>query len=213
MFVPFPLGRPFGEAEDAGFQTRVMKAALELLRRNDGPVLLEDFPDDAPSMTDTAGWTPALALPVRPAGLPTVVAGWIAALEAEFGAVGPHWQAAQERFGRTTVGNSRQEMSAWAPFAAQFLSGGVPENSPVEGLSPAVVMRYIADDIKAMYFEAVQAEGAQPSPLQVSRWFWGETLAGDFLRALRSAALDSEHNGFKTAGSRFIVPMPYVNTS
>lgn len=210
LFVPFPLGRPFGEAEDAGFQKRVLKAALGLLERDDGPVIIEDFPDDTRSMTDTAGWTPALALP---AGLPTDVAGWIAALEAEFAAVRPHWQAAQERFGRTTVGNSRQEMSAWAPFAAQFLSGGVPESSPVEGLSPAVVMRYIADDIKAMYLEAVQAEGAQPSPLQVARWFWGETLAGDFLRALRSAALDSEPNGFKTAGSRFIVPMPYVNAS
>lgn len=213
LFVPFPLGRPFGEAEDAAFQRRVLMATLSLLGRDDGPVILEDFLDDAPSMTDTVGWSPAPVLPARPSILPVSAEDWVTALGAEFAAVEPHWRAAQQRFGRTTVGNSRLSIADWVPFAARFLSGDIPDASPVDGLSPAVVMRYIADDIKAMYFEAVQAEGAQPSPLQVARWFWGETLAAEFLRALRSAALETEHNGFKTAGSRFIVPMPYVEAS
>jgi hypothetical protein len=210
LFVPFPLGRPFGEAEDATFQRRVLMAALDLLGREDGPVLLEDFPDDAPSMIDTDGWTPAIELPARPAEMPADAADWVTAMAAELAVVKPHWLAAQERFGRTTVGNARLAMSEWVPFAAQFLTGDLPD-SPVDGLSPAVVARYIADDIKACYFEAVQAEGPQPAPLQVARWFWGQTLAAEFLRTLRSAAMESEHNGFKTAGSRFIVPMPYVN--
>ena len=44
----------------------------------------------------------------------------------------------------------------------------------------------------------------------MNRWFWNRTLAGQFLRALRLAALTSPHNGFNTAGSRFIVPGPWV---
>jgi hypothetical protein len=45
---------------------------------------------------------------------------------------------------------------------------------------------------------------------QIDRWFWSETIAGDFLRALRSAAVASTHAGFNTAGSRFLVPALFV---
>lgn len=209
LWVPFPLGRPLGEAEDAAFQHRVLAAALGLLGRSDGPLVLEDFPDDAPSMSDTPGWRTQIALPPRPDAVPSEPSSWISALEAEFAAVDPHWQSAGQRFGRTSVGLSRIDRSDWVPYAARFLTGDIPE-SPVDGLSAAVVMRYVADDIKSFYGEAVQAWGEQPSPAQVNRWFWGETLAADFLRALRSAAMASPHKGFNTAASRFIVPMPFV---
>jgi hypothetical protein len=56
----------------------------------------------------------------------------------------------------------------------------------------------------------VQALGAQPSSNQVNRWFWNETMAGAFLRTIRSVALTSQHNGFNTAGSRFVVPGPWI---
>ena len=121
----------------------------------------------------------------------------------------PHWKAAHHRFGRTTVGNARLEPAMWAPIAAHFLTGELPE-SPIDGISSALLARYIADDLKALYAEAAQAEGPQPSSAQVNCWFWNHTLAADLLRALRTAALTSEHNGFKTVGSRFLVPAPYV---
>ena len=174
-----------------------------------GPVLLEDFPDDAPSMRDRPDWSPQVVLPDFKTPAATDAAAWVAGLAAELKSVIPHWEAARHRFGRTTVGLSRLKPEAWAPYAVQFLGGGIPE-SPVPGLSPAVVVRYAADDMKALYTEAVQAIGSQPSGLQVNRWFWDKTLAADLLRALRSAALTSENNGFKTAGSRFIVPAPFV---
>ena len=80
----------------------------------------------------------------------------------------------------------------------------------MQGLSPALVVRYIADDMKALYAAAAQAIGPQPSMAQVNGWFWGKTIAADFLRALRIAAIASKHTGFNTAGSRFIVPGPFV---
>lgn len=209
LWVPFPLGRPFGEAGNSEFQHRVLEAALSLLERTDGPVLLEDFPDDAPSMKDTDGWAPQIAVPELPALLPSNAQQWVTALSGEFDAVRSHWEAARSRFGKTLVGNSRLDIHDWAPFAARFLSGDIPE-SPVNGVSAAVVVRFVADDIKTLYGEAVQARGAQPSNDQINRWFWNQTIAGAFLRALRLAALESEHNGFKTAGSRFIVPAPWV---
>jgi hypothetical protein len=51
LWVPFELGRPLGVPGDAAFQTRVLRAALQLLEAASGPVLV-DFPDDAPAVAD-----------------------------------------------------------------------------------------------------------------------------------------------------------------
>src|SRR5215469_14666613 len=50
------LGRPLGEPRDPAFQRRVVMAALSLLQRTDGPVILEDFIEDPPGWKDTPGW-------------------------------------------------------------------------------------------------------------------------------------------------------------
>ena len=39
LFVPFPLGYPLGEPNNAELQTRILRAAFALLSRNDFPVL------------------------------------------------------------------------------------------------------------------------------------------------------------------------------
>jgi hypothetical protein len=44
LFVPFPMGFPLGEPNNAELQHRVIAAALALLSRTDVPVL-EDFKD------------------------------------------------------------------------------------------------------------------------------------------------------------------------
>lgn len=209
LWVPFPLGRPLGEPEDPPFQHRVLSHALNLFERDSGPVILEDFPDDAPSMRDTAGWAAQVVLPNAALPSATDKESWVKGIAAELVSVTPLWQAARRRFGRTTVGLSRIKPEDWAPFAARFVSGEIPQ-SPVEGFSPALAMRFVADDLKAFYMEAAQAVGAKPSPGQIERWFWYETLAADLLRGVRAAALSSENSGFKTVGSRFIVPVPFV---
>lgn len=42
------MGRPFGPPSDAAFQKRVIVAALRLLERERGPVIVEDFPEGDP---------------------------------------------------------------------------------------------------------------------------------------------------------------------
>lgn len=41
LFVPFLMGFPLGTPNDAGLQHRIIAAALELLERNDTPILEE----------------------------------------------------------------------------------------------------------------------------------------------------------------------------
>lgn len=215
VWVPFQLGRPLGEPEDPAFQRRVVLHALRLLERADGgPVILEDFPDDPPSWWDRTGWRPAIALPLvaRPAA--GDVAGWTTAMADELALVLPLWEAAKARFGRTMVGVSGQAPLDWPAFAARFLAG-TPPPSPVAGLTPPLAIRHLADDLKALYAEAIQAEGEQPSSRQINAWFWGSgagtgTLAADALRALRIASTTSADNGFKAFGGRFLVPAPYI---
>ena len=201
LFVPFVLGRPLGEPEDGMFQTAVLRQALGLFERDDGPVILEDFVRDAPSQSAREGWQPAIDLPegdLDPA-----------AVAAEIAAVVPHWRRAIIRFGRTTVGITPLSPTDMPGALWPFLAGG-PVDSPVPGLGPALALRFIADDLKALYSEAAQADGPQPGVRQVDRWFWSRTLAGRLLVALRRAGMANGDNSIRAFSTRFLVPAPYL---
>lgn len=204
LWTPFQLGRPLGEPEDAAFQRRVLMQALSLLERQDGPVILEDFQDDPPGWADRPGWqAPSLAGPgASPGG--TVSERFAA----ELALIRPAWDRAQARHGRTTVGLSRQEPSAWPGFTEAVLGGGLPVAPPHE--TTALSVRFMCDDIKAMYSEAAQADGPAPSSRQIDAWFWGDTAAAGALLALRTAAMASDNTALRTVGGRFLVPTPFL---
>ena len=201
LFVPFALGRPLGEPEDAAFQTRVLRQALAMLERTDGPVILEDFAEDAPSQVARAGWVPGLELPGGDINA--------ADLAAEIAAVKPHWERARRRFGRTSVGVVALAPEAWPGALLRYLGDGAVE-SPVAGMAAALALRFVADDLKAFYSEAAQADGPAPGVRQVDQWFWSATLAGRVLLALRRDGMTRSDNAIKTFASRFLVPMPYL---
>ncbi len=206
LMTPFMLGRPLGEPSDAEFQRRVLLQALNLLEREDGPVILEHFPDDNPSWLDRPGWVPAVTLP--PLGQYNGDAEWEAAFRAELGLVLPVWERFRARFGRTTVGLAGQPPEAWPGFAAAVLDGALPTVPSHD--TAALAMRFLADDLKALYGEAVQADGGPPSARQIDQWFWYATVAGQLLIALRRVAMESDNNALKTVGGRFFVPTPFV---
>jgi hypothetical protein len=206
VMTPFMLGRPLGEPNDAAFQSRVLLRALRLLERTDGPVILDHFPDDNPSWFDRPGWEPAVRVPAP--GSYAGTAAWEAALRAELKLVLPVWERFKARFGRTTVGLAGQPPEDWPVFATSFLDGTLP-TVPLHD-TPALALRFLADDLKALYGEAVQADGNPPSARQIDWWFWRHTVAGRLLIALRDAATKSDNNALKTVGGRFFVPVPYL---
>ena len=181
LWTTSQLGRPLGEPGDAPFQRRVLLAALALLERTDGPVILEDFNEDPPGWQDTPDWrAPPLVETSDPLETPDA---WSAAFDAELSALLPLWRIAQTRFGRTTVGLSFQAPTAWPKFATRFLAGELPAVPELD--TPALALRMLCDDIKALYGEAAQAEGPAPSAHQIDKWFWRQTVAGRLLVALR----------------------------
>jgi hypothetical protein len=209
LFVPFQLGRPLGEPGDVGFQRRVLTQALALLERRDGPVIIEDFSDDPPGWVDTPGWRSRMDLEALALPPSRDATAWSAALAAEMERVRPHYEAAVDGRGRTSVGISQQPPESWPDYAAGFLAGELPP--PPGGLpTAAIALRFLADDLKAYYGEAVQAQGPVPASRQLDRWFWSETVAGALLQELRRVGMASDNNALKTVAGRFFVPAPYV---
>jgi hypothetical protein len=206
LWTTSQLGRPLGEPGDAAFQRRVLMAALNLLERTDGPVILEDFNEDPPGWQDAPDWrAPPLLEANDPLEAPDA---WAAAFGAELSALLPLWRTAQTRFGRTTVGLSFQAPTAWPRFATRFLAGELPAVPELD--TPALALRMLSDDIKALYGEAAQAEGPAPSARQIDLWFWRQTVAGRLLIALRAMAMASENSALKTVGGRFFVPAHWL---
>jgi hypothetical protein len=208
VWTPFQLGRPLGEPANAAFQLRVLMQALGLFERTDGPVILEDFTDDPPNWIDEPGWRPPFSLPID---APTENrAAWPGAVANEISLLASHWGNARARFGRTTVGLSCMPPEAWPEFMARFLVGELPSGPMPHLAAPALALRFAVDDLKAYYMEAAQSDGRAPASRQVDAWFWRQTRASEFLRALRTRGMESDNTALRTVSERFLVPGPWV---
>jgi hypothetical protein len=204
LWTPFEIGRPLGEPQNPVFQRRVLMQALGMLERSDGPTILENFPEDPPNWLDTPDWVPPLTATVSLSSDP-LAAG--EQFRSELQELRPAWEAAQQRYGRTTIGLSFLQPAIWPAFVTAVLRGELPVAPPHE--TTALSMRFLADDIKAMYSEAAQATGAPPASRQIDNWFWHSTLAGSLMYALRKVAIASSNNALRTVGGRFFVAPPF----
>ena len=209
LWVPFELGRPFGPPSDPAFQKRVILAALRLLERKTGPVIIEDFPDDDPRALADPAWHPPFIPSTVAAGSAELLA---ARLEAEILLLrGAHerWLA---QHGGTTVGVSGLSMADCGRYIADWLGGKAPP-SPREGFSAPLMLRFAIDEVKAYYLEAGAVGASKPSSRQLGDWFWNETAAGAAIHALREAFLESEDDRLKLIASNFMVPAARVRAS
>ena len=209
LWVPFELGRPFGPPGDADFQRRVVLAALRLLERQDGPVLLEDFPDDDPRLHPDPNWQPP-SLPALATDRSAVAAA--ARMVAEVQALdGAHRRWTQQH-GRTTAGVSGLPIADAAHYVAEWLRGHSPD-SPRDGFSAPLELRFAIDDLKAYALEAAGAGPAKPSSRQLGDWLWNDTATGAAIQALRALLLQSEEPRLKLIAENFIVPGARVRAS
>jgi hypothetical protein len=202
LWVPFELGRPFGPPGDPAFQRRVALAALRLLERQDGPVVIEDFPEDDPRRRPDPDWKP----PLMPAGINGGAAESLAShLEAEVQLLRGAHQRWMEQYRRTTVGVSGLVIADAAHYGAEWLRGKSPE-SLRDGFSAPLLLRFAVDDLKAYALEAAAAGSAGPSSRQLGDWLWNETAVGAAVQALRAMLLNSEDQRLKLIAENFIVP-------
>ena len=202
LWVPFELGRPFGPPSDAAFQKRVILAALCLLERERGPVVIEDFPEDDPRERPDPAWRPPFAKPDLDGASATRLAD---ALKDESERVETLYRRAAEERGRTIVGLSGLSIGEAGRYIASWLRETTPE-SPSAEMSAPLTLRFAVDDLKAAYIEAALSGSAKPSSKQIGDWLWNDTAAGRAIFALRSMYLTNEDERLKAIAGLFLVP-------
>ena len=191
---------------DAAFQTRVLRAALELLEAPSGPVLV-DFPEDAPTAADTSI---PLVCPVSFASPPEDLSDadlLRAALQREIRQLRTWYDLAVTRRGRTTVGVSRLTPEEMGTFISAFLDSQAPSN-PRADIPLAALFRYAVEDLKAYYCEALaaQPEHSTVDSTTLADWFWRETTAGRVLFAVQEVSQQSTIPGMQVVAAGLLIP-------
>lgn len=207
LWVSFPLGRPFGAPNDVGLQRRVLEALLGLFVRADGPVILEDYPEDAPDMTadEMDGMVCPVALPKPAHDAASFPRSLAHAVAAEMGALAPWHRLAVERNGRSTVGVSGLAIESVVALLDAFAAGKTPP--PVAGLSMAQTLRFAAEDLRSWYHEAVSARpGGSATMTALADWFWGETAAGALILSVHPVAAASADPAVQRLAERTLIP-------
>jgi hypothetical protein len=175
LFVPFPFGYALGKPNDPALQHRVIAAALDLLQREQGPVL-EDFPEEEmPQMLPQAS-----GVRLVEAGAKRDPADEVTALRTFY----ERW--VKDHHGRTAVGLCGIPQRRWRGmirFLEAYSRGeaaDLPER-PAEVSRPQF-LRYCVDDLKAFFYEAHMAQRPNVSEQDLHEWFWAETGTGQLIR-------------------------------
>lgn len=191
LWTPFELGRPFGAPHAPAFQTKVLTMALALLERKDGPVILEDFPEDAPKSAAADNDEP-LACPVSfPAPAGPDDTDIVKRVLSEIASLAPWHALFVENRGRTSANTSGMAINAATRFIGAFVEGETPPLSPAH-TDLAAQLRAATEDLKNWHIEAVTAQpGQEPTSHALADWFWGETSAGALLLALHPACQEN----------------------
>jgi len=211
LWVPFELGRPMGAPNNPEFQKRVLRAAFKLLDRCDGPVLIDDFREEAPADLAASrgeGWFCPISLPPLPVN---VLAGsrLKTAMEGEISSLTPWREVALREHGRTTVGLSGLSITEITDFICAFLDGEVPKN-PNSDYSVGQNLKFAVDDLKAFYLEAAGSQPGYSTGKQMNDWFYGETASGKALYALvpviRNLAEQRDDKFMKIFANLLLIP-------
>lgn len=206
LFVPFELGRPFGAANDPVLQRDVLQAALDLLQRTDGPLLV-DFPGEAPEANgdDMEGWTCPVNL-AAPAGDLTDTQQLAAAIRQEVALLEPWYDESVT----ASKGRKLDGMTALSKDEiVDHLTGFLDDQSidPIIDGEPLVrSLKLAADDLRHFYYQAALAKPGITSDVQLGDWFYGETHAGKVHIKIREIMLASDNETFQTVGRTNYVP-------
>ena len=201
--MPFELGRPLGVPNDPAFQTRVLRAALELMGAESGPVL-QDYPEDVPPEFASADFT-GMSCPIDLPRPSSSEHGIVADLLQEMQQVAPWYDLAASQRGRTTVGISELDVEQ----AGRFLAGYLQDKStpaPRADLSTSRLLKLVCEDLKAYYSEAASAQPGMAASIAVEHWLFNETVLGKLLWQLRNTHTEHEDDETKFFARRSLIP-------
>ena len=157
--------------------------------------MLADYPHDAPDVElSSEGWACPVALPSPEPG-ETEAEQLSARLVGEVQRLRPWFDEGRRARGRTTVGLSGlapDAMEQAADFVARFAAGERAEPPPGLAHEWPATLRFMADDLKAFYYEARMAQRPDGADRDIHDWFWSDTAMGALAMALAQRMRDDE---------------------
>ncbi len=203
LWVPFELGRPLGAPDEPAFQRQVLSDALSLLVSTDGPVVLADFPEDAPGpkAEDSTGWVCPVSFPPPPSD----DTGPVAEVMNEIDTLAPWYQLSQDRRGRTLVGVSGMTVPEAARYTMSFLDA-TPAENPQPERAQVQVFKDAFTDIMAYYSEAGTAQPGQRSSRDIQHWFWHGTAAGRVMLDVRAKLREGDDKKLQFVAAKIMLP-------
>lgn len=209
LWVPFEFGRPFGTPHAPDFQRRVLVSALNLLNREPGPVILEDFPEEAPG--DGAGgdepavWSCPIPFSRSEGDRPE----WVQETLDEMACLVPWHEVHANRRGRVPAANSGLGREEIVELLGKLAAGEACP--PVASEHPTVEwIRLGCDDIRTWYLEAAQGQPGCPSAQELMDWFWQETSMARLIGRAALALLEHEDPMIRGLALRAMVPRQYI---
>ena len=197
--MPFILGRPLGKPNDAAFQRRVLRGALDLLERPRGDVpILVDHTEEADGATELDG----RACPINYA--PIKHDGSLAnRLADEIVSLATWYELSVERTGRTVFGSAAMTIGEVTDALVAAAEGVVAADT--EQRSVGDTLRLAGEDLKAWVTEAATAQPGNMTAYALKAWFWEQTVAGETLLNAYQSSKTSDNKSWRDQ-ARIIIP-------
>lgn len=181
----------------------VLRAALALLARDEGPVL-EDYPVDAEGPVDMTGWACPVSFDREDEAGEETALSLPDLVRAENRKLAPWHALAMEKRGGTTVGASGMSMDELVNFLEQQMDGEV-------SVDDAALIKLGAEDLRAYYIEAATSQPGPTTSQGLMDWFFGETSAGALLLALQPKLAASDDPRLQGLANFQLIPRPQMH--
>lgn len=196
-------------ADNPEFQLDVLRSALTLLESATEPTIA-DYPHEAPDGNGEGVWACAIELPTPE------MSELESAVRNEVDLLMPRYQEARRNRGRTTFGMSGatvDEIERVVTFAIAVAEGSGFEQVPGVASGPSwrhpmpMLVRFVAEDLRAFYQEAVTSEAGSrpPSQRDMHTWIFQQTALGRLLKQIAQHITDHDDPRLRLMRG-FIIP-------
>lgn len=198
--VPFELGRPLGEPNDAAFQRQVLNQLFGLLAAPGPGSVIDEFPLDSPSQS---GVQDTWSCPVSFAA--ATDDSVLANARAEVASLMPWFDRAGCRQASAT-GTSGEDVIGVLELLGAALDDGLETLTPPAGVALGDWIKLAVEDFKLFYAEAMGAQANPPGATEFGNWFWQQSEGGALVRKLRDELSSHSDKTLRTHARFTFVP-------